>query len=95
MQALRRIQPTVMFVTHGESSSATCQPVNDLGILCHKYGPKIEKIKQLHSDKLINYNRNQLYLLAKLLYRFILVRCLNTYLINILNSINSLPFERT
>ncbi|KAK2142089.1 hypothetical protein LSH36_997g01019 [Paralvinella palmiformis] len=37
-QALRRIQPTVMFVTHGESSSATCQPVNDLGILCHKYG---------------------------------------------------------
>ncbi|XP_063364240.1 alanine--glyoxylate aminotransferase-like [Cydia amplana] len=36
--ALKKLRPTGMFVTHGDSSTGTIQSLEGLGKLCHKYG---------------------------------------------------------
>ncbi|KAF4521876.1 hypothetical protein B566_EDAN008406 [Ephemera danica] len=35
--ALSRHRPTLLFVTHGDSSTGTLQPISELGPLCHRY----------------------------------------------------------
>lgn len=35
-QGLQDNQPAVMFITHGESSGTTVQPLEGIGQLCHK-----------------------------------------------------------
>lgn len=35
---LKRVRPTALFVTHGDSSTGTVQRIEGLGELCHKYG---------------------------------------------------------
>nr|XP_049694470.1 alanine--glyoxylate aminotransferase [Helicoverpa armigera]XP_049694471.1 alanine--glyoxylate aminotransferase [Helicoverpa armigera] len=35
---LKRLRPTAMFITHGDSSTGTLQNLQGLGDLCHKYG---------------------------------------------------------
>ncbi|KAJ8722077.1 hypothetical protein PYW08_004479 [Mythimna loreyi] len=36
--ALKKIRPTALFITHGDSSTGTVQNLQGLGDLCHKYG---------------------------------------------------------
>lgn len=36
MQALARHKPSVIFITHGESSTGVLQPLEGLGELCHR-----------------------------------------------------------
>ena len=35
-QALKLHQPKLLFITHGESSGTTCQPLEGIGKLCHR-----------------------------------------------------------
>lgn len=36
LQALARHKPSVLFITHGESSTGVLQPLEGLGELCHR-----------------------------------------------------------
>ncbi|KAK3105138.1 hypothetical protein FSP39_018030 [Pinctada imbricata] len=36
-EGLRKYCPSVLFITHGESSGSTLQPLEGIGALCHKY----------------------------------------------------------
>ena len=36
LQALKEHKPAVMFITHGESSGTTVQPLEGIGRACHK-----------------------------------------------------------
>ncbi|XP_020624089.1 serine--pyruvate aminotransferase-like [Orbicella faveolata] len=36
-QGLKEHKPSVLFIVHSESSSGICQPMDDLGALCHKH----------------------------------------------------------
>ncbi|ROI15278.1 Serine--pyruvate aminotransferase, mitochondrial [Anabarilius grahami] len=36
-QALDKYRPVVFFLTHGESSTGVCHPIDGIGDLCHKY----------------------------------------------------------
>ncbi|NXJ80077.1 SPYA protein, partial [Trogon melanurus] len=38
MQGLARHKPSVLFITHGESSTGVLQPLEGLGDLCHRHG---------------------------------------------------------
>ncbi|NXT19940.1 SPYA protein, partial [Syrrhaptes paradoxus] len=38
MQGLSRHKPSVLFITHGESSTGVLQPLEGLGELCHRHG---------------------------------------------------------
>ncbi|CAG9786729.1 unnamed protein product [Diatraea saccharalis] len=35
---LKKVRPTALFITHGDSSTGTVQKIEGLGKLCHKYG---------------------------------------------------------
>ncbi|XP_074655908.1 alanine--glyoxylate aminotransferase-like isoform X2 [Tubulanus polymorphus] len=36
-EGLRNHKPSVFFITHGESSTGVCQPLEGIGTLCHQY----------------------------------------------------------
>ncbi|KAK6177486.1 hypothetical protein SNE40_015578 [Patella caerulea] len=36
-EGLKKYNPAILFITHGESSGATAQPLEGLGDLCHRY----------------------------------------------------------
>lgn len=36
-QGIEEHRPNVVFITHGESSGTTCQPLEGIGELCHKW----------------------------------------------------------
>ena len=38
LQEVMRLRPALLFVTHGESSDGTCQPLEGIGKACRQYG---------------------------------------------------------
>lgn len=36
--AIKRLRPTALFITHGDSSTGSVQKIEGLGDICHKYG---------------------------------------------------------